>query len=71
MGLISANPTEGYEHAYSDRCVMSRGGELTGVNKLKLAKAAMTMQPNVGVLDLRDRLKELAAFIREACRKNI
>ena len=71
MQKISSVPNSGYESAYSDRCVYSHDGKSRAVNKLKLARAAMELPPNVDVLDLRAKLEELVAFIRGASGKNI
>lgn len=61
----------GYENAYSDRCIGLHNGRSVALNKLKLARTAMAMPPNVNVLDLRPKLEGLAAFIRRASGKNI
>jgi len=70
MQKISVVPNPGYEGAYSDRCVYSDYGKSKAVNKLKLARAAMELLPNLDVLDLRAKLEGLVAFIRGASGKN-
>lgn len=71
MEQVSATPNADYETFFSDRCVFLHNGETKSVNKLKLARAAMEIAPNIDVLDLRAQLQKLAEFIRRASHKNI
>jgi predicted ATP-dependent endonuclease of OLD family len=71
MEEIACSPDAGFKDRFSDRCTYQRNGKPTSVNKLKLARAAIALAPNFDILDLRDRLECLVAFIRRAGRKNV
>jgi hypothetical protein len=68
---MSVVPYSNYNLPFSDRCVFLKDETRRPLNKLKLAKLATGMPPNLDVLDLRTRVNELADFIRKASHKNI
>lgn len=68
---LSCDPNTDYKDQYSDRCEVLKTQKKVSLNKLKLANVATKLPLELEVLDLKSRLEDVIAFIRNASRKNI